>query len=203
MPTYRGRDIQVIEKAKDMNIDKNWTLFLDRDGVINVETKGSYITSWDEFKFCDGALDALAGLEGLFGRIVVVTNQRGVGRGIMTLDALKDINQRMTEAVNDAAGRIDKIYACTAVEDDDHNRKPNTGMGVQAKEDFPEIDMSKSIMVGNNLSDMEFGKRQNMYTVFLTTTNDPVALPHDLIDEQYPSLIAWSEQVLTPESVDK
>ncbi len=178
-------------------VDTTWTLFLDRDGVINVENRGSYITNWDEFKFCDGALDALKHVSEVFGNIVVVTNQRGVGRGIMSIDSLNGIHSNMIEAVVDNGGIINKIYACTAVEDDDHNRKPNIGMAMQAKEDMPEIDFSKSIMVGNNLSDMEFGKKSGMYTVLLTTTREPVELPHDLIDEQYPSLQSWANSLAT------
>ncbi len=117
-------------------IDKSWTLFLDRDGVINEEIIGSYVTDWQEFVFCDGVQEALRHLTEMFGNIVVVTNQRGVGRGIMSFDALKDINAKMIEAVAEAGGRIDRIYAATAVENDDHNRKPNTGMATQAKENF-------------------------------------------------------------------
>lgn len=177
---------------KTIKVDKSWTLFLDRDGVINEENVGSYITCWEEFVFCPNALNALQQLNHQFGRIVVVTNQRGVGRGIMTLDALKDISVRMTEAIAAQGGRIDKVYACTAIADTDHNRKPNTGMGLQAKEDFDEIDFSKSIMVGNSMSDMEFGKKLNMHTVFLTTKHKPFALPHHLINEQHPSLFAWA-----------
>lgn len=184
---------------KHIEIDKSWTLFLDRDGVINVENVGSYITKWDEFVFCEGALDALKQLNEIFGRIVVVSNQRGVGRGIMTVDALKDITSNMTTKIAEHGGRIDKAYACTAVADTDHNRKPNTGMAMQAREDFENIDFRKSIMVGNSLSDMEFGKRVNMHTVFLTTKHEPFTLPHDLIDEQYNSLFAWAKSImLTP-----
>jgi histidinol-phosphate phosphatase family protein len=173
--------------------DKSWTLFLDRDGVINVETVGSYITSWDEFKFIDGTLEALQLLGDIFGTIVVVTNQRGVGRGIMTLDALKDISSNMTTTISENGGRLDRIYSCTALSDDDHNRKPNTGMAIQAKEDFPHIDFKKSVIVGNSLSDMEFGKRMAMHTVFLTTKHEPFSLPHDLIDQQYSSLLEWAK----------
>lgn len=173
-------------------IDKSWTLFLDRDGVINVESVGSYITSWSEFNFLDGVQDALRNLAGMFGRIVVVTNQRGVGRGIMTMDALREINTNMRNSVDENGGRIDKVYNCIAVDDSDHNRKPNTGMGMQAQEDYPEIDFRKSVMVGNSMSDMEFGKRLHMHTVFLTTKHEPVPLPHDFVDEQYPSLMAWA-----------
>lgn len=176
-------------------IDKSWTLFLDRDGVINVEQTGSYVTSWEEFRFCDGAQEALRALQDLFGAIVVVTNQRGVGRGVMSFEALRDINQKMTDAVAGNGGRIDRVYAATAVSDDDHNRKPNIGMALQAREDFPEIDFRKSIMVGNSISDMEFGKRLAMHTVFLTTKHEPFGLPHDLIDEQFESLQAWARTV--------
>lgn len=185
----------------NINIDKGWTLFLDRDGVINVETVGSYVANWDEFRFCDGALPALKTLNDIFGTIVVVTNQRGVGKGIMSFDALKDINVQMTRAITAEGGRIDKIYACTAVSDLDHNRKPNTGMAVQAREDFPEIDFRRSVMVGNSMSDMEFGKRMAMHTVFLTTKHEPYILPHDLIDEQYASLDQWAKSLTTEMAV--
>ncbi len=174
-------------------VDKTWTLFLDRDGVVNDEIVGSYVTSWEEFHFCEGALDALLQVSELFGRIVVVSNQRGVGRGIMSMDALKEVTQNMKAAVAAHGGRLDQAYACIAVEDTDHNRKPNTGMAQQAREDFPEIDFKKSIMVGNALSDMEFGKRLAMHTVFLTSKHAPFTLPHDLIDEQFPTLFAWAK----------
>jgi histidinol-phosphate phosphatase family protein len=182
-------------------IDKSWTLFLDRDGVINDEIVGSYVTEWNEFQFCEGALDALKTLGEIFGHIVIVTNQRGVGRGIMSFESLKDISTRMTGAIAEHGGRIDKVYACTAVADTDHNRKPNTGMASQAKEDFPQIDFRRSVMVGNSLSDMEFGKRLAMHTVFLTTKHAPHQLPHDLIDEQYSSLIAWTKTIKIAEAV--
>lgn len=181
--------------------DKNWTLFLDRDGVINVESVGSYITSWDEFTFHDGVLDALRSLSRVFGNIIIVSNQRGVGRGIMTMDTLREINANMRAAIQENGGRIDKIYAATAVADDDRNRKPNSGMALQAQEDLPAIDFKRSVMIGNSLSDMEFGKRLSMYTVFLTTKHEPFTLPNDLIDEQYSSLFAWATRLIPAEVV--
>jgi len=187
--------------SNGLQVDNTWTLFLDRDGVINVETVGSYVTKWDEFVFCDGALEALKTLGQIFGRIVVVTNQRGVGRGIMTMDSLKDISSRMHTTITGAGGRIDRIYSATAVLDTDHNRKPNTGMAIQAREDFPEIDFKHSVIVGNSLSDMEFGKRLAMHTVFLTTKHEPFDLPHDLIDEQYESLLCWAKSLAPAEMV--
>lgn len=187
--------------ASKPDVNKNWTLFLDRDGVINVESVGSYITSWDEFNFHEGAQEAIRTLSNIFGTIVVVSNQRGVGRGIMTMDALREISGNMKAAVAANGGRIDQVYNCTATSDDDHNRKPNTGMGLQAQEDFPAIDFRRSIMVGNSMSDMEFGKKLSMHTIFLTTKHDPVALPHDLIDEQYDSLQSWARSMVPAEMV--
>ncbi len=184
-----------------MDIDKSWTLFLDRDGVINIESVGSYITSWEEFIFHDGALPALKRLSNVFGNIVVVSNQRGVGRGIMTHESLREIHNNMKSMVEQNGGRIDKVYAATAVKDEDRNRKPNTGMGLQAQEDFPEIDFKRSIMIGNSPSDMEFGKRLSMYTIFLTTKHEPYQLPSDLVDEQYASLYDWAMQLVPAEMV--
>lgn len=176
-------------------IDNSWTLFLDRDGVINEENVGSYITNVDEFKFYKGVLSSIRQLSEVFGNIVIVTNQRGVGKGIMNLDDLKAIHQHMTAQVVAEGGRIDKIYACTALDDNDHNRKPNTGMAEQAVQDYPEIDLKRSVMVGNNLSDMEFGKKAGMHTVFLTSTHAAYELPHDLIDEQFSSLQHWAKNL--------
>ena len=181
------------------NIDKSWTLFLDRDGVINDEIQGSYVTEWDEFQFCTGVLPALKILGDLFGAIVLVTNQRGVGRGIMSIQSLRDIHGQMLEEIRSTGGRIDRIYACTAVDDADHNRKPNPGMGLQAREDYPGIDFRKSVIVGNSVSDMEFGKRLAMHTVFITTKHEPAELAEELIDVHFDSLIAWAKSlVATP-----
>ena len=175
--------------------DKNWTLFLDRDGVINVESVGSYITSWEEFVFHDGVLEIMPLLSRIFGKIIVVSNQRGVGRGIMTFEALKDINSKMTNTVSLYGGRIDKIYSCIAVSDDDHNRKPNSGMALQAQQDYPEINFKKSIMVGNAFTDMEFGRRLSMHTVFLTTKHAGDSLPDELADEYFDSLFSWAQSL--------
>jgi histidinol-phosphate phosphatase family protein len=183
----------IFSSTQTPQFDKDWTLFLDRDGVVNKEIIGSYVTTTDEFEFCAGALEAMHTLAELFGKIVVVTNQRGVGRGLMTIDTLREIHREMRGGVEAAGGRIDKVYAATAISDDDHNRKPNVGMALQAKEDFPQIDFHKSVMVGNSLSDMEFGKRLAMHTVFLTSKHEPYALPHDLIDEQFASLQDWAK----------
>lgn len=163
-------------------INKSWTLFLDRDGVINVDKVGSYIFNADEFVFLPGAPDFFKKLSDLFGRIIVVTNQRGVGRGLMTVKDLAGIHDKMVTAIEAIGGKIDGIYFAPAIVNNDPLRKPNPGMAFQAQQDFPDIDLSKSIMIGNKHSDMLFGKNAGMYTVFVATTNPEVPFPHPDID---------------------
>ncbi|RTL59209.1 MAG: HAD-IIIA family hydrolase [Sphingobacteriales bacterium] len=171
-------------------IDQSWTLFLDRDGVINHEKHMDYIRSWDEFKFYDGVPEALKLFNSKFKHIVIVTNQKGVGKGWMTLEALLNINHQMTAAIEAEGGRIDSVYFCTDLEETSADRKPNTGMGLRAQKDFPAINFSKSIMIGNTLSDMEFGRRLGMFTVFLKTTRPDTPIPHPFIDRAYNDLLS-------------
>lgn len=174
-------------------IDNSWTLFLDRDGVINVEKDQSYIFHYGEFVFYDQGLKALALLSGFFPRIVVVTNQRGVGKGLMTAAALTDIHKKMTAEVLAGGGRIDAIYYCDSLSDEHPHRKPNPGMAFAAQKELPEIDLGRSIMVGNNISDMEFGRNAGMYTVFLSTTSEAPTLPHPSIDMVFSNLYDFAK----------
>lgn len=143
------------------------TLFLDRDGVINRMRSGDYVKCWAEFEFLPGVLQALARCNTLFERIYIVTNQRGVGRGVMTREDLNDIHDRMLRSIVNHGGRIDKIYSCTATSADDPCRKPNTGMAQQARMDFPQIDFSKALMVGDSQSDELFAQRVGMDCVLI------------------------------------
>lgn len=169
-------------------IDKSWSLFLDRDGVINEDKPGSYIFSPDEFRFMQGGPGLFKKLAERFGPIVIATNQRGVGRGLMTEETLQQIHRKMSSDIAAAGGRIDAICYATGIHNNDPMRKPNPGMAVQAKKEIPAIDFSRSVMVGNNISDMQFGRHAGMYTVFLTTTNKAISLPHPDIDLIFSSL---------------
>jgi D-glycero-alpha-D-manno-heptose 1-phosphate guanylyltransferase len=141
------------------------TLFLDRDGVLNEHRPDDYVKIWDEFRFLPGVLEALPILAERYDRIVVVTNQRGVGRGLLSEDTLQDIHAQMLKAVHEGGGRIDAIYACTATNADHPLRKPNIGMGLLAKEAFPALDFSNSLMIGDSDSDIEFGLRLGTKTL--------------------------------------
>ncbi len=173
--------------------DSSWTLFLDRDGVINHEKFEDYIYNYDEFIFYDGVPEAMPLLNHRFARIIIVTNQRGVGKGWMTEASLMDIHHHMLKDIEIAGGRIDAIYYCTSLDNTDPNRKPQPGMAFKAATDFPEIDLRKSIMVGNNISDMEFGRNAGMHTVFLKTTHPDLPLPHPAIDLAYDNLLKFAE----------
>ncbi|HEV7334226.1 MAG TPA: HAD-IIIA family hydrolase [Flavisolibacter sp.] len=174
------------------DIDKSWTLFIDRDGVINEETVGEYILHWEQFIFSKGVLQSVKKLSDVFGRLLLVTNQRGVGKGLMTKEALDTIHYEMQREISVVGGHLDKIYFCTDVDNSSFNRKPNPGMAVQAQKDFPEIDFSKSIMVGNKPSDMRFGRAAGMYTVFLATTNPDHPYPHPDIDLRFSNLAEFA-----------
>ena len=110
-------------------IDNTWTLFIDRDGVINHEKKEDYILNWEEFKFYNSVEEAMQILSGIFGIIVMVTNQRGVGKQLMSEGDLNNIHSNMLQAITAAGGRIDKSYCCTSLDNNHVERKPNPGIG--------------------------------------------------------------------------
>jgi D-glycero-alpha-D-manno-heptose 1-phosphate guanylyltransferase len=186
---YQRAQTELSSSILDLQkIDKTWTLFLDRDGVINDERVGEYVLHWGQFIFSKGVLDVFKKLSDVFGRIIIVTNQRGVGKELMTEADLQSIHLEMQREVEIVGGKIDRIYYCTDKDNKCFFRKPNPGMAFQAVSDFPEIDLAKSIMVGNKPSDMRFGRSAGMYTVFVTTTNPDQPIPHPDIDLVFPTL---------------
>ncbi len=181
----------------DINvIDKEWTLFLDRDGVINHEKANDYIHTWSEFTFYDGVLEAMAIFAKKFKHIVVVTNQRGIGKGVTKEEDLLFLHKKMKATVEENGGRIDAIYYCKDFDLNSLCRKPNTGMGLQAVKDIPTINLTKALMIGNTFSDMQFGKNMGIQTIFLPTTRPEVDLKNGTIDAVYPSLISFARELL-------
>jgi histidinol-phosphate phosphatase family protein len=163
----------------DWHIDPTWTLFLDRDGVINRKVTGGYVAKWEEFQFLPGVLDAMEELSMHFGYIIVVTNQQGIGKGLMTTEELETIHHQMKMEVEGHGGRIDAIYHSPYLESDNHSwRKPGTGMAVEARRDFPAIDFANSIMIGDSQTDVLFGNQLGMKTVIIG--NNPTEIEPDL-----------------------
>ena len=173
-------------------------LFLDRDGVINTRIPGAYVTQPAEFIFCDGAVAAIALLTAVFDRIVVVTNQAGVGKGLMTSADLDRVHEKMLDTIAAAGGKIDAVYYCpNKPADKAPCRKPETGMALQAKADFPEIDFETSWIVGDSASDMKFGKKMGMKTALVTgKTEEEAELAVMPLHWRGNSLLAFAEKVL-------
>lgn len=141
---------------QDIDVTAYETLLLDRDGVINRLRPGDYVKCWAEFDFLPGVLDVLATWNKHFKYLFIVTNQRGVGKGVMSELDLIDVHDRMVEEIRLHKGRIDKIYYCTALNEDDINRKPGIGMFLQILNDYPDINKEKCLMIGDSDSDMMF-----------------------------------------------
>jgi len=179
--------------VKMIHIDKTWTLFLDRDGVINRHLPNEYVTQWSEFEFVKGSVEAIAILSKYFGKIVVVTNQQGVGKGLMSRQTLEEIHFSMCEAIAAKGGRIDAVYYCPHLSSIQPKcRKPEVGMALEAKEEFPMIDFHKSVMVGDSDSDMEFGNRLDMYCVRIHNPNTYKGEKALRIDAAYESLLEFA-----------
>ncbi len=138
-------------------------LFLDRDGILNKHLPGDYVRNWSMWEWLPGILEAMPVLAKRFKRIFIVTNQQGVGKGLMTEADLEDVHRHMLADIEAAGGRIDRVYVCTALESEKSpNRKPEIGMALQAQRDFPEVDFHRSVMVGDSKSDELFAQRSRM-----------------------------------------
>lgn len=145
-------------KLSEIDLTGVETLLLDRDGVINKLRPNDYVKTWEEFEFLPGVLEALTQISKKVKHIFIVTNQRGVGKGLMTEADLEDIHQRMVEEIAKSGGKIDKIYYCTAVDPSNSFRKPNIGMWQQIQNQYPAVNPLSTLMVGDSESDMDFAK---------------------------------------------
>jgi D-glycero-D-manno-heptose 1,7-bisphosphate phosphatase len=153
---------------QDLHINKDWTLFLDRDGVINYRLVDDYVKRPEEFYFIPGVLDALPVLNKLFNKIIIVTNQQGIGKKLFSENDLKIVHTKMLQKITEKGAHIHSVYYSPHLKSENSLfRKPQIGMALQAQKDFPNINFSKSIMVGDSISDIQFGKNAGMYTVWI------------------------------------
>jgi len=144
------------------------TVFLDRDGVINrKQPEGAYVTSWDQFAMLPGVPRAIKRMNDAGMTVIVVSNQHCIALGLCTRAGVDEIHQRLQDSLETEGGHIDRFYIC------EHNagmcvcRKPDIGLFQQALADFPQIRPESSVMIGDSLSDMEFGHRASMQTIFI------------------------------------
>jgi D-glycero-D-manno-heptose 1,7-bisphosphate phosphatase len=144
------------------------TVFLDRDGVINRKMpEGEYVTSWEKFVLLPGVPAAIGRLKSAGMRVIVVTNQRGISLGIYQAQDVEDIHQKLNEILKNKGATVDGFYYCPHDKKSCDCRKPLPGMFEAAGRDFPEIEAGTSVMVGDSLSDIEFGKNVGMRTIFI------------------------------------
>ncbi|MDX1684955.1 MAG: HAD-IIIA family hydrolase [Saprospiraceae bacterium] len=171
------------------------TLFLDRDGVINRPPKDRYARSWKEFYFLPGALEAMSVLADKFDRVIIVTNQQGIGKKLMTEDDLHDIHQRMTACIEAFGGRIDGVFHCPELSEVPGNcRKPSPVMALRAKSRFPEIDFKNSLMIGDKESDLEFGINLGMEVILIENPEERIDNERFKSVPSYGSLIQFARQ---------
>jgi len=130
-------------------------LFLDRDGVINVKPPdGGYVSNWGEFHLIPAAVDWVLLFNALDYLVIVVTNQRGVARGLVRAEDLADIHTRMTAELARRGARLDDIFVCPHEEGTCDCRKPRPGLVRQAQERW-DIDMARSLLIGDSESDRQ------------------------------------------------
>jgi D-glycero-D-manno-heptose 1,7-bisphosphate phosphatase len=164
-----------------IKVDKSWTLFLDRDGVINERIFGGYILDWKDFNFTENALEAFKIFAQFFGKIVVVTNQQCISKGLISEQELDEIHQNMKQEIEKFGGRIDAVFAAKEIKNEaPFHRKPNPAMAYMAKEQFPEISFSKAIMVGDTDTDILFGKNLGMKTA-LVVSKEQTSVEPDMV----------------------
>ena len=149
------------------------TVFLDRDGTINVKPdEGDYVKHWREFRFLPGVPEAIRRLKQAGMTLVVVSNQRGVALGRMTAGDVSDVNRRMQEALG---GALDGVYVCPHERDSCDCRKPEVGLFLQARHDLPAIDFARSVVIGDSAADMEAGRRLGMRRILVAGEPRPGA----------------------------
>ena len=149
------------------NNDGRVTIFLDRDGVINHKREGDYVRTWRDFEFLPKAKEALALLTKAGYRTIIVTNQRGIARGLMTEADLAEIHDRMIADVGAAGGTIAAIYHCPHDIGACSCRKPELGLFFQAQHDFPDLDFASAALIGDSSSDMAAGARLGCRTILV------------------------------------
>jgi D-glycero-D-manno-heptose 1,7-bisphosphate phosphatase len=143
-------------------------VFLDRDGVLNRKMpEGAYVTNWEQFAWLPGALEAIVQMHRLGWTLILVTNQRGVALGRMSLEDLDHIHQSMQADLAAHGARLDAILYCPHDHHQCNCRKPGTGLFEQAMKAFPEIEPGNSVVIGDSMSDIQAGRTLGMRTIFI------------------------------------
>ena len=142
-------------------------VFIDRDGVINKEI--SYLHEPEKFEFLPNVLEGMKKMQDMGFKIVVVTNQAGIGLGYFTKEDFYKVNREMLRGVSKSGIMIDKVYFCPhGINDGCDCRKPKPGMLLRGKEEL-NLDMENSYMIGDMTSDIKAGKAAGTKTILVKT----------------------------------
>ena len=154
-------------------------LFLDRDGVI-IENCPNYVRTWQDVNILPSALEALATLSASPYKIIIITNQSAIGRGLVTLETAHEINRHLVQIIQEAGGRVDGVYLCPhAPQDQCACRKPQPGLLLQAAQELA-LDLPRSALIGDAWSDLLAGQAAGVPNLILLRTGrgrDQLRLP--------------------------
>jgi D-glycero-D-manno-heptose 1,7-bisphosphate phosphatase len=182
------------------------TVFLDRDGVLNEKMpEGQYVTSWADFHLLPGVPQAIAQLNRARLRVIVVSNQRGIALGLYSSADVLSIDANFRLVLQEAGAHIDGLYFCPHDKQECNCRKPLPGLFEQAVARFPSISAQTSVIIGDSLSDIEFGRRLGMLTIFIE--GDPARqkpgahAAAELADLRFPSLAEAANYLTSPQSL--
>ena len=143
-------------------------VFLDRDGVLNRKLpEGAYVSDWAQFQWLPGAVEAVARMNRAGLTVIVVSNQRGIALGRLSVEQLELIHGQLRSRLECQGARLDAIYYCPHDHGECNCRKPDIGLFEQAAKDFPEVDANNSVVIGDSLSDIQAGRRLGMRTLFI------------------------------------
>jgi len=142
-------------------------IFLDRDGVL-IENRSDYVREWSHVNIFSDAIQALSHLHNY--KVVIVTNQSGIGRGLISLETAQKINDQLCKLIKENNGQIDGVFMCPHTPDDQCScRKPNPGLLLQAEAELS-LDLSRSWMIGDAWSDLLAGKAAGVRGMALLKT---------------------------------
>jgi len=159
----------LVYQARKYNGRMYASIFLDRDGVL-IENRSDYVRDWSQVKIIPEAIHALSLATARNYKIVIVTNQSVVGRGLILLKAAQEINQRLINLIRDQGGQIDGVYMCPHKPEDGCScRKPLPGLLLQAAKDLS-LDLQRSWMIGDAWSDVQAGEAAGMRGTILLKT---------------------------------
>jgi len=143
-------------------------VFLDRDGVINRKLpEGQYVRSWQDFEILPGVVESVGRLNRAGIVVLVVSNQRGVALGYYTAENVEVLHEALQKSLNASGAHVDRFLFCPHDLGECTCRKPQTGLFDHARIEFPQIESKTSVMIGDSLSDIEFGFRAGMHTLFI------------------------------------